>query len=71
MLYQPTKIVDRKICLTKNCPKRAPVEFFVIWDDGLSKRIVSAKYDVASVLPFDVKAEFLQSAHGFASGYSW
>ena len=49
--------------MTKNGAKCASVDLVMIWNNRLSKGIISAQNDVASMLSAHRKADLLQGPH--------
>ncbi|OIN94791.1 MAG: hypothetical protein AUJ21_04355 [Anaerolineae bacterium CG1_02_58_13] len=59
------KFVDTQTCLTNNSSQCATVEFFVIWNNDLSKRLISAQNHVTAFLALQVKADFAEGFRAF------
>jgi hypothetical protein len=54
------KLIDTQSCLTNDSSQCATIKLLMIWNHNLSKRDITAKYDVAASLPFKVKARVLE-----------
>jgi hypothetical protein len=55
MLKQQHKLVNRETGLPEDGPQGASINIFVIWDDYLSKGIISPQDHMAALTPLDAK----------------
>jgi len=53
------KFVNAQSRLTNDGAKRASVEFFMVWNNNLTKWIITPQNHVTAFLSFQVKANFL------------
>ena len=60
-LNQYEKFIRRQTSLPQYSTQRSSVQLLVVRNHYLSKRLVPAQYDVAAMLPLDVKARFSES----------
>lgn len=67
MLEQLVEVLDTEVGLTQDCAKRPPVEFFVVGNDQLGKRIVATQDDMGAVLPLLVKTGFNECLDAIAT----
>ena len=63
-LNQHEKFIWRQTCLPQDSAQRSCIQLLVIGDHHLSERLVSAKYDVAALLSFNLKACFATALVG-------
>jgi hypothetical protein len=64
---QLDELFNSEICLSDDGPERAAIEDFVFRNNQLSKRIIPAKDEVASMLPEKLEANFPKRFRAFSA----
>jgi hypothetical protein len=70
LLDQPDEFINPDSCLPDNGPQCAAIQFFVVRNNYLTKRLVTTKDYVAPFLSFEMKARTFQSLYALTSRYS-
>lgn len=65
------EILDTEPGLANDSPQGASIQFLVIWDSHLGKRIISAHDNVTTTLPNYEEAKLAQNGDAFLSGELW